>query len=390
MTAANSSSISDGAAALVLMRASEAKRRKLQPLAKIAGVAGVAQAPAWFTTAPVGAIKKLLEQVGWSAKDVDLYEINEAFAVVTMAAMRDLGLPHEKVNVHGGACALGHPIGASGARIIVTLLAAMEKYGQSKGVASLCIGGGEATAVAVERMRVSDFHTEIGSLRVLHSGQGRLVPLAALVADARRRDRRRMLAFTAWRRLARGLLWGAIVALLICGLSPLGDLPDPAAGTALFPRGPGPSRVAPIAGIIVLGGAEDSRAMDSPQLAALNEAAERYTEAVALARQLPRRGSCSPAGRAPCWRPSRRKRRRRAPVRGAGDSQGQDHAGIEVARHLRERDLHRAPAQSAARAALAARHLGLRTCRGPWAASAAQGSRWSLGRSTIARRAGSV
>ena len=152
ITAANSSSISDGAAALVLMSESEAKRRKLHPLAKIVGVSSVAQAPAWFTTAPVGAIKQLLEQVGWSAKDVGLYEVNEAFAVVTMAAMRDLGLPHEKVNVHGGACALGHPIGASGARILVTLLSAMEKYGQTKGVASLCIGGGEATAVAVERV----------------------------------------------------------------------------------------------------------------------------------------------------------------------------------------------------------------------------------------------
>jgi len=152
VTPANSSSISDGAAALVLMRASEAKRRKLQPLGKITGVAGVAQAPAWFTTAPIGAMKKVLEQVGWNAKDVGLYEINEAFAVVAMAAMRDLGLPHDKVNVHGGACALGHPVGASGARIIITLLHAMEKYGQDKGVASLCIGGGEATAVAVERM----------------------------------------------------------------------------------------------------------------------------------------------------------------------------------------------------------------------------------------------
>jgi len=152
VTAANSSSISDGAAALVLMRESEAKRRKLEPIARIAGVAGVAQAPAWFTTAPVAAIRKLLEQVGWSAEDVGLYEINEAFAVVAMCAMRDLALPHEKVNVHGGACALGHPIGASGARILVTLLGAMEKYGQAKGVASLCIGGGEATAVAVERL----------------------------------------------------------------------------------------------------------------------------------------------------------------------------------------------------------------------------------------------
>jgi acetyl-CoA C-acetyltransferase len=152
VTAANSSSISDGAAALVLMRESEARRRKLEPVARIAGVAGIAQAPAWFTTAPVAAIKKLLEQVGWAPADVGLYEINEAFAVVAMCAMRDLSLPHEKVNVHGGACALGHPIGASGARILVTLLAAMEKLGEAKGVASLCIGGGEATAVAVERL----------------------------------------------------------------------------------------------------------------------------------------------------------------------------------------------------------------------------------------------
>jgi acetyl-CoA C-acetyltransferase len=151
VTPANSSSISDGAAALVLMRASEAKRRKLEPIARIAGVSSIAQAPAWFTTAPVAAIRKLLGGVGWNAGEVGLYEINEAFAVVTMCAMRDLGLPHAKVNVHGGACALGHPIGASGARILVTLLAAMEKYGQDKGVASLCIGGGEATAVAVER-----------------------------------------------------------------------------------------------------------------------------------------------------------------------------------------------------------------------------------------------
>jgi acetyl-CoA C-acetyltransferase len=152
VTAANSSSISDGAAALVLMRESHALRRRLRPCAKIVGVAGVAQAPALFTTAPVAAIKKLLDAVGWSAEDVDLYEINEAFAVVTMAAMRDLALPHSRVNVHGGACALGHPIGASGARILVTLLAALHKYGQKKGVASLCIGGGEATAVAVEAM----------------------------------------------------------------------------------------------------------------------------------------------------------------------------------------------------------------------------------------------
>jgi acetyl-CoA C-acetyltransferase len=151
VTPANSSSISDGAAALVLMRASEARRRKLEPIARIAGVSSVAQAPAWFTTAPVSAIKKLLQDTGWSTGEVGLYEVNEAFAVVTMCAMRDLSLPHDKVNVHGGACALGHPIGASGARILVTLLAAMEKYGERKGVASLCIGGGEATAVAVER-----------------------------------------------------------------------------------------------------------------------------------------------------------------------------------------------------------------------------------------------
>jgi acetyl-CoA C-acetyltransferase len=151
VTPANSSSISDGGAALVLMRESEAKRRKLNPLVRIVATSSHAQAPAWFTTAPIGAIRKVLEASGWSAKDVDLYEINEAFAVVTMAAMRDLDLPHDKVNVHGGACALGHPVGASGARIIVTLINAMQKYGTSKGIASLCIGGGEATAVAVER-----------------------------------------------------------------------------------------------------------------------------------------------------------------------------------------------------------------------------------------------
>lgn len=152
VTPANSSSISDGAAALILMRESEAKRRKLQPLARIVAQASHAQAPAWFTTAPIGAMKKVLEAAGWSAKDVGLYEINEAFAVVTMAAMRDLDLPHDKVNVHGGACALGHPVGASGARIIVTLINAMAKRGETKGIASLCIGGGEATAVAIERL----------------------------------------------------------------------------------------------------------------------------------------------------------------------------------------------------------------------------------------------
>jgi acetyl-CoA C-acetyltransferase len=152
VTPANSSSISDGAAALVLMRASEAKRRKLAPLARIVGTATHAQAPAWFTTAPIGAMRKLFEQTGWTAKTIDLFEINEAFAVVTMAAMRDLALPHEKVNVHGGACALGHPVGASGARIIVTLLNALEKHGRTRGIAALCIGGGEATAVAIERV----------------------------------------------------------------------------------------------------------------------------------------------------------------------------------------------------------------------------------------------
>jgi acetyl-CoA C-acetyltransferase len=152
VTPANSSSISDGAAALVLMRQSEAERRGLTPLARIVATSSHAQAPAWFTTAPIGAMKKVLDAAGWQTKDVGLYEINEAFAVVTMAAMRDLDLPHDKVNVHGGACALGHPVGASGARIIVTLLNAMQKYGEKRGVASLCIGGGEATAVAIERV----------------------------------------------------------------------------------------------------------------------------------------------------------------------------------------------------------------------------------------------
>jgi len=150
VTAANSSSISDGAAALVLMRRSMAQQRGLAPLATIVGHATHAQEPGWFTTAPVGAMKKLLERTGWSAGQVDLYEINEAFAVVPMAAMQELGLPHDKVNVHGGACALGHPIGASGARIVVTLIGALRKYGKKRGVASLCIGGGEATAMAIE------------------------------------------------------------------------------------------------------------------------------------------------------------------------------------------------------------------------------------------------
>ncbi|ABE40331.1 acetyl-CoA C-acyltransferase [Rhodopseudomonas palustris] len=152
VTAANSSSISDGAAALVLMRRSEAERRGLTPLAAIAGHATHAHEPNLFATAPIGAIRKLAERTGWNLADVDLFEINEAFAVVALAAMHDLGLPHDKVNVHGGACALGHPIGASGARVLVTLLAALEKYDLKRGIASLCIGGGEATAVAVERL----------------------------------------------------------------------------------------------------------------------------------------------------------------------------------------------------------------------------------------------
>ncbi|MCO5160556.1 MAG: acetyl-CoA C-acyltransferase [Mesorhizobium sp.] len=152
VTAANSSSISDGAAALVLMRMSEADRRGIAPLAIVRAHASHAQAPAWFTTAPIGAINKVLDKTGWSADDVDLYEINEAFAVVALAAMRELGLPHDKVNVNGGACALGHPIGASGARILATLLAEMDARDVKRGVASLCIGGGEATAMAVERV----------------------------------------------------------------------------------------------------------------------------------------------------------------------------------------------------------------------------------------------
>ena len=151
VTAANSSSISDGGAALVLTRGSKAEALGVTPRATIVGHASHAHAPEWFTTAPVGAIEKLLARVGWGASDVDLFEINEAFAVVTMAAMRELDLPHDKVNVKGGACALGHPIGCSGARILVTLLAAMEQRDVKRGVAALCIGGGEATAVAVER-----------------------------------------------------------------------------------------------------------------------------------------------------------------------------------------------------------------------------------------------
>ncbi len=153
VTPANSSSISDGAAALVLTRASEAEKRGLTPRYRILGHTTHAQEPAWFTTAPVVAIQKLLDKLGWKAKDVDLYEVNEAFAVVAMAAMKEHGLPHDVVNIHGGACALGHPIGASGGRLIVTLMNALDKTGGKRGIASLCIGGGEATAIAIERMQ---------------------------------------------------------------------------------------------------------------------------------------------------------------------------------------------------------------------------------------------
>jgi acetyl-CoA C-acetyltransferase len=152
ITAANASSISDGAAALVLTRASVAEARGLTPAARIVAHSAHARAPAQFTTAPVGAIEKLLAKTGWSVGDVDLWEINEAFAVVAMVAMQDLGLPHDRVNIHGGATALGHPIGASGARLLATLLSSMELTGARRGVATLCIGGGEATAMAVERM----------------------------------------------------------------------------------------------------------------------------------------------------------------------------------------------------------------------------------------------
>lgn len=151
VTAANASSISDGAASVIVMRRSEAEKRSLTPLATIRGHVTNAHQPEWFTTAPVGALQKLSEKTGWDLKDVDLFEINEAFAVVTMAAMKELSIPHDKVNIHGGACALGHPIGASGARILVTLLAAMEEKDLKRGMATLCIGGGEAVAVAVER-----------------------------------------------------------------------------------------------------------------------------------------------------------------------------------------------------------------------------------------------
>jgi acetyl-CoA C-acetyltransferase len=150
VTAATSSSISDGAAALVMMRLSTAEKLGVQPIARLVGHATHSQEPQWFTTAPVGAIRKLCDKTGWSTASVDQYEINEAFAVVAMAAMKEHGLPHEKVNLHGGAVALGHPIGASGARLIVTLLGTLRKTGGRRGIASLCIGGGEATAVAVE------------------------------------------------------------------------------------------------------------------------------------------------------------------------------------------------------------------------------------------------
>lgn len=152
VTAASSSSISDGAAMMVLMKESEAKAKGIKPIARIVGHASNAHEPEWFTTAPVGAIDKLHKKLGWGPDNVDLYEINEAFAVVTMAAMKDLNLPHAKVNVNGGACALGHPIGASGARLLVTLLHALKARGGKRGIASLCIGGGEATALAVEMM----------------------------------------------------------------------------------------------------------------------------------------------------------------------------------------------------------------------------------------------
>ncbi|MET0548736.1 MAG: thiolase family protein [Xanthomonas sp.] len=150
VTAASSSSISDGAAALVLLGADEAARRGVAPLARIVGHATFSQAPEWFTTAPVGAIGKLLDQIGWSLDQVDLFEINEAFAVVAMVPIKEPGLDHAKVNVNGGACALGHPIGASGARLLVTLLNALRSRGGRRGIATLCIGGGEATAIAIE------------------------------------------------------------------------------------------------------------------------------------------------------------------------------------------------------------------------------------------------
>ena len=152
VTAASSSSISDGAAATVLLSADEASRRGLAPLARIVGHATFSQAPEWFTTAPIGAVRKLMDQIGWKVEDVDLFEVNEAFAVVAMAPIHELGIPHSKINVNGGACALGHPIGASGARVVVTLVHALRARGGKRGIASLCIGGGEATAIAVESL----------------------------------------------------------------------------------------------------------------------------------------------------------------------------------------------------------------------------------------------
>ncbi|MEY2592932.1 MAG: hypothetical protein RI972_621, partial [Pseudomonadota bacterium] len=151
ITAANASSISDGAAALVMMRESTARAMGVTPLARVVAHAVHAQAPEWFSTAPAGSIEKALKKAGWGVKDVDLWEVNEAFAAVTMAAMTEFKLPHDIVNVHGGACALGHPIGASGARIVVTLLGALRQRGLKRGLAALCIGGGEATALALER-----------------------------------------------------------------------------------------------------------------------------------------------------------------------------------------------------------------------------------------------
>jgi len=150
ITAASSSSINDGAAALVMMKESTAQRLGVKALARVVAHTTHAQEPNWFTTAPVGAIAKLYEKTGWNTKEVDLFEVNEAFAAVAMAAMSEHGIPHDKINIHGGACALGHPIGASGARIIVTLIGALRKLGKKRGVAALCIGGGEATAMAIE------------------------------------------------------------------------------------------------------------------------------------------------------------------------------------------------------------------------------------------------
>jgi acetyl-CoA C-acetyltransferase len=156
ITAASSSSISDGAAAVVLARESTARAQGLSPVARIVAVAAHAQAPAQFTTAPIGAVNKVLDRAGWTVGEVDLFEINEAFACVTMFAMHDLGIPHDKINVHGGATALGHPIGASGTRIIATLIGALRQRGGTRGVASLCIGGGEATAVAIELVEATE------------------------------------------------------------------------------------------------------------------------------------------------------------------------------------------------------------------------------------------